>query len=253
MSRDGAIALYDSGRGVESVLSACRSVLPNEKWLILQDKLNQPYGTKCDQTIINAGFSCFSHLMKQKIKAVVVACHTSSAIALPNLRKHFALPIVGMLRPTARLLADQYTHDRIVWLATPASIHADRLEPLARQLGFSGEFHPIVCSEWAACIERGRVRDHKRLVKSFIDNHRSLLAHDRVKILYGCTHYPLLDTTMRSMLVDIETINPAQAVAIELHDALLQRHMLSSEIQPSVSFLRNIGFPMRPRLVTTLG
>ena len=156
-----------------------------------------------------------------------------------------------MLRPTARLLADQYTNDHIIWLATPRSIQADRLPPLAKHLGFSGKLHPVSCAGWADCIERGQVQDYHRLVQSFIDDHQAILVRDRVKILYGCTHYPLLDAIMRQKLCSVETINPAWSVAHDLRDSLSQRHMLSSEIKPSVHFLQNIVFSLPPRLVST--
>jgi len=243
MHKDAAIALYDSGRGVESVLKACQRVMPQEKWLILQDTCHQPYGSKSDQEITDAGYRCFLELVKKDIKAIVVACHTSSAIALPWLQKHFHLPMVGMLRPTARLLSDQYKNDEILWLATPASVQADRLESLARHLGYAGKFHAVSCHRWVDCIEQNRVQDLHELLQNFVADYGHVLTNSQAKILYGCTHYPLLDGLLDKYVGEYRVrINPAVQVAESLHMMLAQKNILRQKANPSVSFLNGMAF-----------
>lgn len=242
LERNKAIALYDSGRGVESVLRACQALLPYEKWLVLQDN-DRPYGSKSNQEIIDRGFSCFSEMMKRDVKAIVVACHTSSAIALPQLRRHFSVPMVGMLRPTARLLADSHTHDDLIWLATPASVRADKLEPLARQLGYQGTLYPVACDQWVDCLENGHLDALELLLKRFIIKHQQLLDAGNVKLLYGCTHYPLLDGMLRRLIVShFDSIDPAFAVAQALKFQLEHGGLLRVDRSPSVNFLNGMVF-----------
>ena len=244
LSRDGAIALYDSGRGVESVLNACQLLMPREQWLIMQDAQHQSYGNKTDDEIIQAGYRCFQTMTKDNVKAIVVACHTSSAIALPWLAQRYALPMVGMLRPTARLLAEAYREDLIVWLATPASVQADRIVPLARQLGFKGQFHAVACHQWVDCIEQNRVSDLHQLVSSFVQRYRDVLSKPRCKILYGCTHYPLLDGIVEKYLSGLpcERIDPAVSVAEALQLLLQQRNILRTAPESSVRCLNGLDF-----------
>ena len=248
LSRNGAIALYDSGRGVESVLKACQSLMPREKWLIMQDAQHQSYGNKTNEEIIQAGHHCFRSMTKGNVKAIVVACHTSSAIALPWLSQRYTLPMIGMLRPTARLLADLYRDETIIWLATPASVLADRVEPLARQLGFRGRFHAVACHEWVDCIEQNRVEKLHQLVASFVDQHQSVLQSTSCKILYGCTHYPLLDGIIRKFITNsCVRIDPAIAVAEALQLMLTQRNILRKSPQSSVRCFNGLDF--RPSAV----
>lgn len=251
--KEGAIALYDSGRGVESVLRVCQKVLPNEQWLVLKDVNNQPYGSKSDQVIIEAGFACFRELMKRNIKAIVVACHTSSAIALPSLRKHFAVPMVGMLYPTARMLAEKHRYDDIIWLATPASVKADRLEPLARHLGFQGQWHAVECPHWVDCIEGGRASAIDRLLMAWVKQHQALLQMPNVKILYGCTHYPLVHRNLKRYLPGFDCIDPACAVVDALERMLDQTGILRQEANPGVNFLKSVVFSGRMRLLAAEG
>lgn len=241
--RDAAIALYDSGRGVESVLRACQQLLPQEKWLIMQDAQHQSYGNKTDEEIIRAGDDCFQNIIQKRVKAIVVACHTSSAIALPTLSQRYAYPMLGMQRPTARLLAEAYTHDHIIWLATPASVAADRLFPQARQLGFKGCVHPVACHQWVDCIEQNRVADIHGMLEDFVARHHDLLSRPNMKILYGCTHYPLLDRLLVKYLkTPCERIDPAIATAEALKLLLEQHDILRSGAKPSVRLLNGVAF-----------
>ena len=246
------IALYDSGRGVESVLRQCRRILPNERWLVLKDVNNQPYGCKSSQEIIEAGFSCFAQLMQGNIKAAVVACHTSSAIALPYLRKHFSVPIIGMLHPTAQLLAKQYAETDIFWLATPASVRANRFVSLARSYGYAGRIHAIACPDWVVAIESGCAVSLRRIIAIFIQKYGDQLRTGQYKILYGCTHYPLIEKWLKSEFTCPDLyIDPAEAVALALQKMLTQKNLLTSlitqnrgavvsYIEPSSLFLRGV-------------
>ena len=241
-TRAGAIALYDSGRGVESVLKACQKILPKEKWLVLQDQ-DRPYGNKSNQEIIARGFSCFSQIVKQDVKTIVVACHTSSAIAMPALSRHFTVPMVGMLRPTARLLAENHTEDHLIWLATPASVNANRLEPLARQLGYRGDFHPVACNQWVDCIENGDIFELERLLSNFACRYKKIIQNKKAKIIYGCTHYPLLESLFKRIIGDrCQFIDPAFSVGKDLKLQLEKNDMLREDTSPSINFLDGMDF-----------
>lgn len=251
-SRGLNVGVYDSGTGAKPIADLLKKRFPGMTVLEEKDYKNQPYGNKSEQFIIDAGFSCFSRLMEREVKAIVVACHTSSAIALPWLRKHFSLPVIGMLGPTARLLAKRYAHDEIIWLATPASVQADRLEPLARHLGFSGQFHAVACDRWVDCIEKGDTLEISYLLQNFITDHQNLLSRQRCKVLYGCTHYPLIDQLMSQLLGRNDIcIDPAHAVVDDFELTLLQNDLLCPQVRPEVNFLKGVFSPLQTALDTS--
>ena len=150
--------------------------------------------------------------------------------------------MVGMLRPTARLLSDQYKNDEILWLATPASVQADRLESLARHLGYAGKFHAVSCHRWVDCIEQNRVQDLHELLQNFVADYGHVLTNSQAKILYGCTHYPLLDGLLDKYVGEYRVrINPAVQVAESLHNACSKEHP-ATKSQPKREFLEWYGF-----------
>src|SRR6187551_1819397 len=95
------IGIFDSGMGGLTVVQQVHKVLPQEDLVYLGDTARVPYGTKSPSTVIR--FSCedTQFLMQQNVKAVVVACNTASAWALPTLQQKFDLPVFGVIIPGA--------------------------------------------------------------------------------------------------------------------------------------------------------
>jgi glutamate racemase len=97
-----AIGVFDSGVGGLTVLRALRARLPNERFIYLGDTARLPYGTKSAESIMRYAQQAAALLVKRKIKCLVVACNTASAVALDVLRAQFApLPVLGVVEPGA--------------------------------------------------------------------------------------------------------------------------------------------------------
>src|SRR5216117_3350262 len=93
------IGIFDSGIGGLTVVRQIHRVLPHEDLVYLGDTARVPYGTKSPGTVVR--FSCedTQFLIQQNVKAVVVACNTASAWALPALEQKFSVPIFGVIQP----------------------------------------------------------------------------------------------------------------------------------------------------------
>ena len=96
------IGVFDSGVGGLTVLRALRAALPNESFLYLGDTARLPYGTKSAGTVARYAARATELLLRYPVKAVVVACNTASAHALPTLRAMTELPVLGVVEPGAR-------------------------------------------------------------------------------------------------------------------------------------------------------
>jgi glutamate racemase len=97
------IGVFDSGVGGLTVLRALISVLPAEDFLYLGDTARLPYGTKSPDTVARYSVRAAEALVSRGIKALVVACNTASASALPSLREKFpTLPVIGVIEPGAQ-------------------------------------------------------------------------------------------------------------------------------------------------------
>src|SRR6266545_2657694 len=96
------IGIFDSGIGGLTVVRQIHRVLPHEDLVYLGDTARVPYGTKSPGTVVRFACEDTQFLIQQNVKAVVVACNTVSAWALPTLERKFAVPIFGVINPGAR-------------------------------------------------------------------------------------------------------------------------------------------------------
>src|SRR5437762_6217300 len=93
------LGVFDSGVGGLTVVRALMDVLPNESIVYLGDTARLPYGTKSPETIRKFAVEDAQFLLSKGVKAVVVACNTATAHAMPLLQEKFKLPLVGVLEP----------------------------------------------------------------------------------------------------------------------------------------------------------
>src|SRR5499425_2892280 len=102
MNQDDPIGIFDSGIGGLTVLQKIIEVLPRENTVYLGDTARAPYGTKSVETVLRYSFENTEFLVQKGVKAVVVACNTSTAIALPPLRDSFSIPVIGVIEAGVR-------------------------------------------------------------------------------------------------------------------------------------------------------
>ncbi len=223
------IGVLDSGVGCLTVLSALTKHMPAEDWLVLQDSEVAAYGQLADEEIIARTGVLVQRLISTGVKAVVLACHTSSAMALEAVSRRFPVPIFGVLAPTAKALAQDFSQDRILWLATSASIRANKLPFLAESLGFCGQIFPLACPGWVDGVESGSwdTPQFKAEMSEHLTAYREEVRQDLL-VLYGCTHYPWLHPVVSKLLpVGVRYLDPSVWVARQVHQGLVERRLLS--------------------------
>ena len=113
------IGVFDSGMGGLTVLSALQTALPTESFIYLGDSARLPYGNKSAVTVQQYALQASSALVDRGIKALVVACNTASAAALPLLAQRYApLPVFGVIEPGAHAAATAAGDRSVLVLAT---------------------------------------------------------------------------------------------------------------------------------------
>ncbi len=103
--KDSAIGVFDSGIGGLTVLHQIIETLPKENTVYLGDTARAPYGTKSVETVLRYSFENSQFLVDKGVKIVVVACNTSTAIALSRLQEQLTIPVVGVIEPGVRRAA----------------------------------------------------------------------------------------------------------------------------------------------------
>ena len=124
------IALFDSGIGGLTVLSHARRVLPSEDFLFFADRDHVPYGTKSVPAVRGFVREAFHFLVEQqKADAVVVACNTATSVAVDEMRRLYAVPIIGM-EPAVKKALERDTERRVLVTATPITVNGKKLRRL---------------------------------------------------------------------------------------------------------------------------
>jgi glutamate racemase len=198
--------------------------MPRESTVYLGDGARAPYGPRTDQEVIRFSGECVDHLVRQDVKAIVVACNTSSAVALTWLRRRTEVPILGVVRPGALAAAAATRTGRVGVIATEATVRSG-----AYPAAIADERPDVVVRAHATpalvpLVEAGRL-DGPLVDEVVRDSLAPLLTEDPAvtdarpmdTLLLGCTHYPLLGAAITRAVGDgIAVIDSAHATASAL-------------------------------------
>ena len=201
------IGIFDSGVGGLTVLRELYRQLPNESILYFGDTARLPYGTRNQEEILQFVREILSWMVEQGVKMVIMACNTSSALALETVRSEFNLPILGIVLPGAR--AAVQIGQRIGVIATPATAASNAYQRAILEIDASARVWQVGCPEFVPLIEQNRISDPytAAVAREYL---APMLAQGIDTLIYGCTHYPHLEPVLRTILpVTVNLVNPA--------------------------------------------
>ncbi len=224
------IAVFDSGLGGLTVVRSIRRRLPGESILYFGDTARVPYGIKSSPTVTRFAVEIVRFLLPLDPKAVVVACNTASAVAMPALSARFDLPIWDVIEPGARAAARAARRGPVGLLATEATVASEAYPRAIRRVCPDAEVHCQAAPLLVPLAEEGRAADDP-IVRLAVRGYLApLLDGDGrggrrlAAVLLGCTHYPLLAGAIRAELGDgIELIDSAEQAAGVLGEQLAAR------------------------------
>lgn len=220
MDRNAPIGLFDSGVGGLTVLSALRRALSHESFVYVGDTARVPYGNKSPTTVIRYSQEIVRWLQQQSIKMLVVACNTSSAVALPALQAQCAFPVVGLIPAGAASAVAASPTGRIGVIGTAGTIASGAYPRAIRALRPDAHVIAQACPLLVPLVEEGWIDDAitDDVVRRYL---APLLAEHVDDVILGCTHYPLLTATMRRVVGDrVQLIDPGAATAAVVAEQL---------------------------------
>ncbi len=228
-----AIGVFDSGVGGLTVAAALRRRLPGESILYLGDTARLPYGSKSPQTVTRYTLRNIEFLAERGVKAVVVACNTASALALPMLDAalHLKVPTWGVIEPGARRAAE-LSRGRVGVLATEATVRSDAYPRALRALRPELDIRSQACPLFVPLVEEGWHDDPvtEQVAARYL---RPLLDAGVDTLVLGCTHYPLLVPVLRRVAgPDVILVDSAAAVAEVVAQGLAAGAMEAATHQP---------------------
>ncbi|MEL6128738.1 MAG: glutamate racemase [Cyanobacteria bacterium J06627_3] len=206
----GKIGVFDSGVGGLTVLREIVTHLPDESLLYFGDTARVPYGDRSKTELVQFVREIITWMQGQGVKMVVMACNTSSALALETVRAEFDLPILGIILPGARAAAK--AGKRIGVISTVATAKSNAYKQAILEASPAAKVWQVGCPDFVPLIEKSRIDDpYTRAVAT--DYLKPLMAANIDTLVYGCTHYPHLAPLMDQILPpSITVINPANSL-----------------------------------------
>ena len=201
------LGIFDSGVGGITVLQELYRQLPQESIVYFGDTARLPYGDRSPAEILQYVREILNWMMLQGVKMVIMACNTSSALALEQVRSDYPFPILGVILPGARAAAHQGR--RIGVLATPATASSHAYRQAILEIEPTAQVWEVGCPEFVPLIEADRLDEP--YTAQIVHLYTSVLLDQHIDtLIYGCTHYPHLASINQSFLPStIQTINPA--------------------------------------------
>ncbi len=228
-NKNAPIGVFDSGVGGLTVMKEIMHQIPNEKIIYFGDTARVPYGNKSKDTVLRFSRQIVRFLKTQEVKAIVIACNTASAYALPDIEKEIDIPIIGVVRPGAKVAAQVTQNGKVGVIATEGTInshiYADYIKKINAQATVIGKACPLFVPLAEEGLWEDPVTDEiaRRYLAELID-----IGIDT--LILGCTHYPLIRNTIGRIMGDrVTLVNPAYETARELKGLLLQKDLLNEE------------------------
>ncbi len=223
--REAPIGVFDSGVGGLTVAREIMRNLPTERIVYFGDTARVPYGNKSRESVLRFSRQIVRFLQTEQVKAIVVACNTASAYALDTIQQELTIPIIGVVKPGARVAAEATRNKRIGVIGTAGTIgtniYTDYIKKINPEITVLGKACPL----FVPLVEEGWLKDPvtvevaSRYLKDLQDQEIDTL-------VLGCTHYPLLRSMIGEIMGESVTlVNPAYETALSLKRLLEEREL----------------------------
>lgn len=213
MEKEKPIGVFDSGIGGLTVVKRISSILPTENIVYFGDTARVPYGSKSNSTVVDYSLQDASFLMSKNVKVIVVACNTASSVALDELRKHFHVPVIGMIEPGASFALKNTVTGKIGVIGTNTTINNQAYSKAIHRLNPDVEVFEKACPLFVPLAEEGWI-DHKATYLVAEEYLKELKEAQIDTLVLGCTHYPILFKVIQEVMgPDVKLIDSGIAAA----------------------------------------
>lgn len=195
-----SIGFLDSGFGGITVLSEALKQLPNENYIYYADVEHVPYGTKTKDEVRTYIFEAVEFLVKQGIKALVVACNTATSIAVKDLRSMYSFPIVGM-EPAVKPAVQNGNGKRVLVLATPLTLKEEKFHNLVQRVDTEHIVDYLAFPELVELAEH-MVFDYDKVIPVIKEKLSTFDVSNYKTFVLGCTHFPIYRNVFKKVLPD---------------------------------------------------
>ena len=185
-----------------TVYEKLKTILPNEDFIYFGDLKNCPYGQKSKEQLVDLTSEIFNYFQMQEVKAVVMACNTTSANVYDEYKNAFDYKLYPIIQTCAKVISEQPIK-RLGVFATSATISSGAYK---REISLHNpdiEVFEMACPGWVQIVEENK-QDEDLSIAVVKENLDRMLQYNPDKIILGCTHYPfLLDVLTKFVSKDL--------------------------------------------------
>jgi glutamate racemase len=231
MSVSGKIGVFDSGYGGLTVLRSIVDRLPEYNYLYLGDNARAPYGNRSFESVYQYTWEAVEWLFNNGCELVILACNTASAKALRQIQQ-VNLPqrndhkrVLGVIRPTTENIGHYSQTNHVGILGTAGTVKSNSYPIEIAKFFPNMVVSQEACPMWVYLVEHNHLEGEGADFFVHQNIHRILEKDPQIDtVLLACTHYPLLEKTIRKFLPEtIALVSQGALVADRLED-YLHRH-----------------------------
>ena len=222
------IGVFDSGVGGLTVAREIMRQLPGEDLVYFGDTARVPYGSKSKNTVLKYSRQIVRFLRTKDVKAIVVACNTASALALDDIAEEIDIPIIGVVKPGAKMAVETTKTGNVGVIGTESTIKSGIYNDYIRELNPDITVVSKACPLFVPLVEEGLIED--RVTDDIVARYLQEMKEYRVDALVlGCTHYPLIRNTIKRFMGEsVHLVNPAFETAKSLKELLIEQGILNT-------------------------
>ncbi|MEL7358269.1 MAG: glutamate racemase [Cyanobacteria bacterium J06560_6] len=229
------IGVFDSGVGGLTVLREIYRQMPHESVIYFGDTARVPYGNRSKSEILRFVREIITWMITLDVKMIIMACNTSSALVLEEVRSEFPIPILGIVLPGA--MAAVKSGQKIGVVSTEATAKSDAYKQAVLEVDATAQVWQVGCQDFVPLIESDRIHDPYTLsvARRYLT---PLITKGIDTLVYGCTHYPHLAPVFKQILPpSITLVDPAEHLTVaamqELKILRLRRRSTQSTPEPT--------------------
>lgn len=223
------IGIFDSGVGGLTVAREVMRNSPQERIVYFGDTARVPYGSKSKDTILKYSRQIIRFLQTQEVKAIVIACNTASAFALEEVQKELDIPIIGVVKPGAMVACETTRNGKIGVIGTEGTVHSHMYRDFICRQNPGVQVIGKACPLFVPLVEEGLLKDP--VTVEIANRYLSELKEQDIDtLILGCTHYPLIRSTIGAIMGDrVTLVNPAYETARGLKELLQKQGIANTE------------------------
>jgi glutamate racemase len=230
------IGVFDSGIGGLTSVREIFRVLPGESVVYFGDTARLPYGAKSRETVTRFSLEIAAFLVRQNIKALLVACNTASSYALETLCQRLAIPVIGVIEPAARTAVEVSPRGRIGVVGTLGTVASGAYAAAIERLAPGAAVISRACPLFVPLVEEGWVEHPvtRQVAEQYLLELRN---GDLESLILGCTHYPLLGPLIADLMgPGVRLVDSGAEAARALAQLLAERGQLAPGSTPEHRF-----------------